>query len=298
VKLDAYEQVEQEALRFRTFIQTQDRDLHPEIHLHAGAALIIFDIIAALTPGVAAPAPSLGSVLNKYWSAEIFQIECKHDANSIVAATVDAAERLAALNKQSCNNATFEVRANPHISCIKELESTGFDWGFSATVLQERARAEAILQSRATAAVSHGDAHVGNVLIRDRYGHLIDYAYSGPGHPCADLAKLELSIFFQSYHPFGSETALMQLQRDLTDITNDLDSILRNHASIIKSRTNELCLRLCFAVRNKATSVLVAHNLGPEHYWAAKVLQAWQSLQISNLPQSLVRMVIQAISRP
>jgi hypothetical protein len=298
VKIDVYDQIKEEALRFRTFVEAHDRELHPEVHLHAGAALIIFDIIAAVTSGTAAPAPSLGSVLNAFWSAEIFGIPCSHDAGSIIDATIDASRRLAVLNKLQCTVSEFDVRANPHIELLKKVESAGFDWGFSREVIALRDRADELLYTNARVAICHGDAHTGNVLIQDHYGHVIDYAYSGPGHPCADLTKLELSIFFQSFHPFGAEGAIIELQRDLTNLANDVQYLLDKHSSLMKSRTNELCLRACIAVRDVMSTVLRAHRLPHEHYWAVKLLQAWQSLQISNLPQSLVRIVIQALSMP
>jgi Phosphotransferase enzyme family len=304
VKVDKYDEIEQEALRFKTFVEARDRELHPEVHLHGGAALIIFDIIASVdserTTGTAtvAPAPSLGSVLTEFWSSEIFGTPCGHNAEAVTAATVDAAQRLAVLNMLPCETGRFEIRANPHIACVKKLESSGFDWGFDRDAITARERAEALLQSMEAASICHGDAHIDNILIRDRYGHVIDYAYSGPGHPCSDLTKLELSIFFRAFHPFGTEDDIAQLQRDLSNFENDAAQLLRRHSTLMKSRTNELCIRLCVAVRDRVAPVLLAHGMKSDHYWAAKLLQAWQSLQLANLPQSMVRIVIRALSTP
>lgn len=297
VKLDTNQQIREEALRFKVFIELRNRDLRPEVHLHAGAALIIFDIIGTVHSGIVEPAPSLGTVLEKFWLAEMFGESPSHSAESVLAATADAAGRLAELNQVPCPAGAFRIRANPHIRYIRKLEAGGFDWGFSESVLASRGRAEEVLDRAAAAAICQGDAHLGNILIQDRHGHVIDYAYSGPGHPCVDLAKLELSIFFQSFHPFGSQDSVVRLQRDLSLATNDLGFILDQHRGLIKSRTNELVIQLCVCVRDAAFQVLRAHGLDWEHYMAAKLLSSWQSLQSPNLPQSLVRTVIEALSQ-
>lgn len=297
VKLDEDQQIREEALRFRTFVELHNRDLRPEVHIHAGAALIIFDIIGTIHAGIIEPSPSLGTVLEKFWCAEMFGEAPSHSAESILAATADAAGRLAGLNQIRCTACAFKVRANPHIRYIKKLEDAGFDWGFSSNVLAARDRAEEILGSKATAAICQGDAHLGNILIQGNYGHVIDYAYSGPGHPCVDLTKLELAIFFQSFYPFGSHGSIVNLQRDLSVATNSAAIILARHRDIVKSITNDLAIRLCVCVRDSCAEVLRAHALGWEHYWAAKLLSSWQSLQSPNLPQSMVRTVIETLSQ-
>ena len=295
VKIDAYEEIRQEALRFRTFIEAHNRELRPEVHLHGGAALIIFDIIAAAGTGSISPAPSLGNVLEKFWCTEMFG-DALPVIEPMIAATMDASRHLADLNTLKCHTSEFRIRANPHLKYIKKCEDAGFSWGFAGHVLVARAKAEAILAAQEATAVCHGDAHLGNVLIEDSRGHIIDYALSGPGHPCSDLAKLELSLFFQGFNPFGLDTDIIAFQRSLTNPGNDYETLLARHGNIVRSNSNTLCLRLCVVVRDSVQRVLKAHNLDWSHYWAAKLLQAWQSLQSPNLPQAMVRCVIEALS--
>lgn len=295
VKIDVYEQIRQEALRFKTFIEPHNRELRPEVHLHGGAALIIFDIIATAQSGNITPAPSLADVLEKFWCTEMFG-EPLPNTEPIVSATVDAARHLAELNMLKCTSAEFSIRANPHLRYIKQSEDAGFNWGFPREVLDARGQAEEILRTREATGICHGDAHLGNVLIEGDRGHIIDYAYSGPGHPCADLAKLELSLFFQSFNPFGGDSELVSFQRSLMNPRNDYETLMARHGNLVRSNSNRLCVRLSVVVRDTAHAVLAAHQLDWSHYRAAKLLQAWQSLQSPNLPQSMVRSVIEALS--
>jgi hypothetical protein len=296
VKLDTKSNVREETLRFRTYIEAYNRDLRPEVHLHAGAALIIFDVIATGVNGTIEPAPTLAKVLGEYWFAEMFDVQNGNDGIAILQAVANAADGLALLNKQRCPDHTFDIRANPLISYVQRMEEAGFDWGFGDVGIAARSNAEAILALKRDSGICHGDAHLGNVLIDDTRGHVIDYAYSGPGHPCVDLAKLELSIFFHAFHPFGNEQSIIDFQRDLTFNLTSADDLILSHCALMKSRTNKLCVRLCVSVRRAVAEVLEAHHIGWEHYQAAKLLSCWQALQCPDLPQSTVRAVISALT--
>ena len=52
---------------------------------------------------------------------------------------------------------------------------------------------------------------------------------------------------------------------------------------------------MCVIARDLALEVLEAHGLPWDHYIAAKVLNAWQSLQVSRLQQFLARSIISSI---
>jgi hypothetical protein len=131
-------------------------------------------------------------------------------------------------------------------------------------------------------------------LIRAAEGSLIDYAYSGPGHPCSDLVRLELSIYFSRFVQFGSEDQLSRLQFDLTINRLSFDELVAQHGGLLKSKTGRLVLGMCVAARDSLGDVLKAHNLSWNHYVATKVLSAWQALQVPGLQQALVRSVIMA----
>ena len=177
------------------------------------------------------------------------------------------------------------------------MEKKGFNWGFADERVAFRDAAEAITAIASQNAVCHGDAHARNVLIRRDQGLLVDYAYSGPEHPCCDLVRLELSVYFNGFVLFGSESDAIELQRDLTVARLPISQLLSKHKSVLHSKTNQLCLKMCATARDLVGEVLAAHKLGWEHYTAMKILSSWQALQVPTLQQSLVRSIIVAIDR-
>ncbi len=175
------------------------------------------------------------------------------------------------------------------------MEDKGFNWGFDPRAISRREEAESLLGMAAQAAICHGDAHTRNILIRTEQGFLIDYAYSGPGHPCSDLVRLELSVYLTRFSQFGSEEALVAFQRHLSIDRLSLSELVSRHGDLLRSKTNRLCLTMCVDARDLVAEVLEAHNLPWQHYLASKILTAWQSLQVTGLQQVLARGVISAI---
>ena len=296
VKIDTKELILDEARRFLTFIYKDNQELKPETHFHGAAALIVFGIIPSLSLEKEQPAPTLESRMSDFWYGEMASPPNLQDEVSLVKGVTDAIRRIVLLNKQRCSTATFTCKANPYLNILKQMESRGFNWGFSQSAIDKRNAAEETIKCASEKAVCHGDAHTRNVLIRGEEGFLIDYANSGPGHPCCDLVKLESSIYFTRFTQFGTDAELINFQYDLSVSKLALDELLTNYHGLINSRTNQLALKLCVLVRDAAIEVLAAHNLTWEHYLAVKLLTAWQSLQIPSLQQALVRGVILCLS--
>jgi hypothetical protein len=296
VKVDRKESILDEARRFLTFIYKDNPELKPETHFHGGAALIVFGIIPSINLEKEQPAPTLESLLSEFWYGEMRCPTHPNGDDPLVIGFKDAIRRLALLNNQSCPIIDFTCKANPYLKSLKQMESEGFNWGFSQAAVERRDAAEETFKSAAEKAICHGDAHMKNVLIRGEEGYLIDYAYSGPGHPCCDLVKLESSIYFTRFTQFGSDAELTNLQHDLSVERLSPDQLLRKYPGLLNSKTNQLALRLCVLARDSAADVLAAHNLTWEHYLAVKLLTAWQSLQVPTLQQALVRGVIESLS--
>jgi hypothetical protein len=295
VKLDYKALILDEARRFLTFIHKDNPELNPEVHLHGPAALIVFGTIPDPHAEDEQPAPTLEQLLSEYWYKEMRDpINCE-DGATLLKGFSDAARRIANLNKQKCFANGFSCKANPYLISVKDMEDKGFDWGFNPQAITRREEAESLLSTAAHAAICHGDAHTRNILIRTEQGFLIDYAYSGPGHPCSDLVRLELSVYLTRFSQFGSEDDLAVFQRDLSVHRLPLSDLVSRHGDLLRSKTNRLCLKMCVNARDLVAEVLEAHNLPWQHYLALKVLTAWQSLQVSNLQQALARGVISAL---
>jgi hypothetical protein len=174
------------------------------------------------------------------------------------------------------------------------MEREGFSWGLSKHAVERRDAAEQLI-GRSCAAVCHGDAHARNVLIKADRGYLIDYAYSGPGHPCSDLVRLELTVFLNHFHPFGREADVIELQRLFSIDRLSFEDLCLKFPQLVSSATNRLCLKMCVKCRDRVAEVLSAHKLDWNHYIAVKLASAWQALQVPGLQQSAVRAIIHAI---
>lgn len=296
VKIDQKTNILDEARRFLTFIHKDNVDLHPEVHLHGDAALIVFGIIPGPDPEAEQPAPTLEQKLTMHWYSEMSDPTSPETEAELVEAFTSASKRLAALNRKSCFDQTFECKANPYLLSLKHMEAKGFSWGFSDAMIGKRERAEGILAQAAHKAICHGDAHTRNILVRREQGFLIDYAYSGPGHPCSDLVRLELSVYLTRFVQYGAEDELIRFQRDLSIGRLTVSELKARYVGAIRSRTNDLCMNMCVTARDLVLSVLEAHNLSWDHYLAVKLLTAWQALQVPSLQTALVRGVIVALS--
>ncbi|MGA8029629.1 MAG: phosphotransferase [Bryobacteraceae bacterium] len=292
-KLDQKDLILDEARRFLTFIHKDNPELNPEVHFHGRAALILFGVIPG-TQTADEPAPTLEQRLSDYWFEEMGDPKGASDETTLLTAFSDVLRRLIRLNTQKCTDSSFECKANPYLDCLLNMEGQGFDWGFDAERKVLRKAAQQLFATAQIAAVCHGDAHTGNILIRGSEGSLIDYACSGPGHPCSDLVRLELSIYSSSFVQFGSETQLSRLQSDLTTKRLSFDDLFAQYGDLLRSKTARLVLRMCVAARDGVGEVLKAHDLSWDHYVATKVLSAWQALQVPSLQQALVRSVIVA----
>jgi len=295
VKLDRKEAILDEARRFLTFIHKDNRELNPEVYLHADAALIVFGIIPDPRIEADQPAPTLHERLADYWYAEMRDPTSCEDGLSLLNGFSDAAKHLADLNKQDCFDKNISCKANPYLQSLKAMEAKGFDWGFTEEARSVRDRAEQLVAANGRTSICHGDAHTRNILIRGEQGFLIDYAYSGPGHPCSDLVKLELSVYLTNFFQFGVEADFAALQRDLSIERLPFSELVSRHKPLLGSKTNQLCLNMCVIARDLALEVLEAHGLPWDHYIAAKVLNAWQSLQVPRLQQFLARSIISSI---
>jgi hypothetical protein len=284
-----------ESKRFMTFIAADDRELRPDIYFHGPAGLIVFDVISEHNDD-RNPAPTLEKRLDELWYREIGGDDPTPLVSELRAAFESALAKFARLNKRRCGENDTVCKANPYLNTIEKMEGAGFSWGFGEDHVKARRKAADTLKTTAGAATCHGDSHGRNVLVRGDQAHLIDYEYSGPGHPAADLTRLELSVFLSHFRAFGSEADVIALQCDMSAWENDIDAILGRHARVIGSRSNELVVRLCIRARDATKEVLASYGLGYEHYRGVKLLFCWQSLPGASFQHGLVRATILALS--
>jgi Phosphotransferase enzyme family len=299
-KIDTKDLILQEADRFNHFIRPWDNNLDPKVYVHGSIGVIVFDLVAdRVKPDTAAP--MLEKRLEQLWSQDLwtsFATEESGEAKAKLLAVglQNAVVKLGRLNRLPNTNSKFPNYSSPYLKGVKSLEVKGRSWGLDASLLSARDRAEVQLKQLEERAVVHGDIHVRNVLLRDdSEAFFIDYASSGPGHPCSDLVRLDLSMFFAGFRPLADDRTIAALQCDISVRGLEQEALKAKYSSLLSFPSNALCLETALRCRKEALEVLKQYGGTLADYLACKYLFAWMSLQIASLPTALCRAVIEGI---
>ena len=186
---------------------------------------------------------------------------------------------------------------NPDMRCFKVLEKNGVDWGLGDLANGARQVAEMWFGRLATAAIVHGDMHLGNVVLRgDRDAHLIDYAGSGPGHPAIDLVRFELAILTGWVKQFLPESRCQEFQAYFTGKRATYADLAKNFPELFSSILNRVCLSGCVRARDAAIKVVTDYGGSAKDYFACKYLVAWQNLLMDGRQSVWSRATISAMT--
>ena len=129
--------------------------------------------------------------------------------------------------------------------------------GHARDILAIRHQAVEIIKPRERLATVHGDIHLRNILIRDeREPCFIDYAYSGPGHPCFDLVRLESAILFRCFRMTADETTIARLMVRILEGCEDEAQLAREFPQFDGSLGNRLAVRACIRCRRASLDTL------------------------------------------
>src|SRR5262249_15515227 len=150
--------------------------------------------------------------------------------------------------------------------------------GVVRDVFTFRQRARRMVSRLAKYATVHGDVHLRNVLVRDdRDPHFIDYAYSGPGHPCFDLVRLESAVLFRCFRLTAEERLVARLQRALIEGADE-GTVSASFPQLMTSVGNRLAVRAAVRCRAAALRLLGQCNGTLDDYLAVKYIVACQGL--------------------
>jgi len=301
-KIDGMDFLREEMRRFHRFIQWSDQQLSPRLHFHAGTALIVFSLVDA--PGeFGSAAPTLqDSIENAMWE-EMRSPPVVSRAEENFAEAIDRSVRkLQRLNERVCVDTDTRSAAWLGLETLDAGLANGVGWDFTAIdgrdtdVLSLRHHALSIIEPRRTFATVHGDVHLRNILIRDqREPCFIDYAYSGPGHPCFDLVRLESAILFRCFRMTADESKVARVLLRILEGCDDESQIAAEFPRLTGSLGNRLAIRTCIRCRRAALEVLRAHGGSEEDYLAVKFVVAAQSLYLPELQTGVVRASLVAI---
>jgi hypothetical protein len=298
-KIHDIDRLEDEMRRFRTYIAHWDADLSPCLHFHAGTGLILFSLVEA--PGAPGqPAPTLEERMDRLLLGEPW--DDQSDAAADLAVLIDrAVDKLSDLNARPCRDPDMESWAWLGLDGVDNTLRKGLEWEFRSRggetldVFALRKRAVRLAQPRSKQATVHGDVQLRNVLVRDRTPHLIDYALSGPGHPCFDLARLEASILFHCFRMTAGEWACTDLFRLLLEGSDEVRAA-RDFPLLCAPAGNRLAVRACVRCREAALKVLRHFNGDLDDFLAVKYIVACQSLFYPHLQTGVVRAALLALT--
>lgn len=296
----------EESRRLRTFIESWNRALHPETFLHCSWGVILFGLVA--TEGDRdEPADTLEERLTALWNDQVMRPRSDASTEDWQQCLVQRREALSAglrsltnsvksLNRQRPSS-EFEPYGNPWVSPLDRLEEENVRWYFGNDVRTARRHAQHRIERLAKHAVVHGDLHLRNVLLRgDRDAHLIDFASCGPGHPSADLARLDVVLFTDGMRQLVSEARCTEFQRALTIERASSDTLLAAFTDLLACHVNIVCAEGAVLARDSALSVLEEAGGDYDDYLAVKYLVASQALLQMGRATGMARAIIDAMT--
>jgi hypothetical protein len=301
-KIGKHEQIQSEMERFTKYVRAWDQDLRPIFHYHGEFAVILFSVVEDGT-GQFRPAPTLESMLNEAWLDEAYRGSSSLEAqcDNILTIVTRACRKIAALNKQRCEDHSLPSFAFLQGSSLEKMKERGIQWNLSLdrgiTTAQSIEAAYDIVEPYRNVATVHGDVHLLNVLARAGIdASLIDYAYSGPGHPAYDLVRLECALYFRFLKPLDSEGSFVRLQAAITLSKAGLAELERDFKSWLSSPVNRALVKSALMCRDVCIDVLNSYGLGHRDYVAVKFIVACWSLSVPNLQWALARGCVEALA--
>jgi hypothetical protein len=302
VKMDEDERLREEMRRFRSFVAWWDEQLSPRIYFHAGIGLILFTLMSSSSDEPGRPAPTLEECLESALLGELWQGPYRgpseDDLDCLLCRAVCQLKRL---NERKCQNSVIASAAWIGLESLEETLRKGITWGIAdlegrtrdAFAFREAARRK--LLSLSQHAVVHGDVQLRNILVRDnREPHFIDYANSGPGHPCFDLVRLESAMLFQCFRMTEDERTVGRMLFAILEGKPE-DVVLATFPTLVSSVGNRLAVRTCIRCRTAALSLLDQHGGDEDDYLAMRYVISCQSLLLPQTQKGVVRGCLTAL---
>lgn len=295
VKIGPATDIADEARRFKRFIAPHDSRLKPTIHRHFEWAAIVFGLVEDVSVG--RPAPTLEQQLHNAMATEVHGDASGYSVDEAnLALLIDRViNKLMRLNVIPCRDSGFHSFATLSLRSVVNMRANGVIWTFSMTPGDTPIALDTVVETIAAiagrldgCATVHGDIHLRNILCGGMDSHLIDYACSGPGHPCFDLARLEAALMFQGIRMVGDERSLAAIIAALSIDGCSFVEIQRLYPAWSAPIGNRLAFKACVLVRGAALKVLMQYGGTLEDYLAVKAVLACQSLGLIDLQAGVV----------
>lgn len=303
-KLDDIPRLQDEMARFRRFIHRWDDRLSPCLHFHGKTGAIVFTLVdEPENPG--ALAPTLEVRLHAAMYAELSATPPAAPREADLQVTVErAVAKLSNLNR--CTPADLSLPSRQWLSLegLEAMLARGVKWrlpidsGRTRDALAIGQAALAVTGRFAEKAVVHGDVHLGNLLVRDdREPYFIDYALSGPGHPCFDLVRFESALAFRCMRMTSDEARIAEMTETVAKEDVGADAIFHVFPDLASSAVNRLAIRASVLCRDACMAIMRPFGGTLLDYLAVRYVVACQSLTLPECQTGIVRGTLIGLAR-
>ena len=299
-KVDKESILRNEMNRFKTFIGAWDTQLRPEYFAHGKNAVIFFGMVGDAGRSDA-PAPTLFSRLEEIYWLDFSGNDVRRIEDNLKIAILRTVNKIEMLAKKP-NKTTLGTYGWITCENIDKSISRGIEWTFISNKIQIDVRnvlekSVAILNKLKNSATIHGDVNLRNILVTDDLNpFLIDYACSGPGHPCYDLVRFESAVIFTFFRMLKDEESITELIKDITLTDCTFEDLSQKYQTLLTYAVNRLALYSAIEARDAALRSISQYGGDRADYLAMKLVVAFQSLTIIELQQCVVRATISAIA--
>ena len=219
------------------------------------------------------------------------------DLHTLIGRTINKTK---SLNARACHDRTLPSLAWIDVQPFDAMAGRGVAWHLPTlpsgnNPFDLRHAAVQLLQDASDLATMHGDMHLRNVLVRDgRDPFLIDYAYSGPGHPCFDLVRCESALLFSTFRMTDDERLVRDLLLAMPRDGATLASVSAEFPTLCCSRGNRLAIQASIDARAACMELLAQYGITPRHYHAMKLVVGCQCLTMPHMQTGVVRAAVSA----
>jgi hypothetical protein len=268
-----------EVRRYQDWIaQWETSVTSPNFHAHSGSAAITYRLQSAPDAG-GHPAPTLEDRLDQLRAAEWNETleQCERLAYDLYLAVERAVDRLVELNSKHSSQHTPDEEFWLHWP-IRDLAERGIEFTLVNKTSQSIGlwnliqQAVSCVEPNLGRGVVHGDIHGRNILLIDRLPAFIDFARSGPGHPCADLARLDAVVRTSAMRMLLNKRSMHDIFYSVYVTGTAPDSILREYPLVAASPLATLAIRSAAKVRAAAGTVTSAHGLSISDFFAMQCI--------------------------
>lgn len=291
-KLDKKTHIEEEIRRFRT-IQWWDDSLRPTYVCHGDVSLILFGLVTGRATGYR-PAPMLEDELRRLWAEEAFGFgkgDIPQQESRLTSAFAELSAKLGELNSKPRPDG-IDGRADIQGKWIGGLDEKGVP----KVLIRSREASLRQYKGLCGKATVHGDIQLRNILVgQGGKMHLIDYAFSGPGHPAIDLVRLEVALYTKGMRIRMPEDTCKCLQRDISINGASFNELKGKYPMVADTALNRACLGGILAARDEALKVLGKYSGDIRDYVAVKVLVAWQTLLVFDCQINAVQSILASL---